>query len=256
MAGLAQASRVARRRRPVGGEELDQRAGLRIGEAALEQVDQRAGAAQPVLLGRRDMQREQRFEQMHVRVLPARQLHLAAPRRELLEEAAVARIGEVRLHRLPGRVGKLDRARVMRRAEIPGEREQHEGVVVGVARIVERRALGRDRAKPAAVRRARGADQKRKAVARGLAERRIAVEHIGVAEHVSEPRLHQRRAARAPDRAAQRVDLFGEAAGRIGDALQPERADVFEQPRPQRAQIVWIEHRHVCAALPRRVRAR
>ena len=157
----------------------------------------------------------------------------AAPRRELLEEAAVARIGEARLHRLPGRVGKLDRARVMRRAEIPGEREQHEGVVVGVARIVERRAFGRDRAKPAAVRRARGADEKRKAVARRLAERRIAVEHIGVAEHVSEPRLHQRGAARAPDRAAQRVDLLGEAAGRIGDALQPERADVFEQPRPQ-----------------------
>ena len=146
----------------------------------------------------RDMQRQQRLEQMHMRVLPPRQLHLGAPRRELLEEPAMARIGEVRLHRLPGRVGKLDRARIVRRAEVPGEREQHEGVVVGVARIVERGALGRDRAKPAAVRRARGADQKRKTMARGLAERRIAVEHIGVAEHVREARLHQGGAAGAP----------------------------------------------------------
>ena len=63
-------------------------------------------------------------------------------------------------------------ARVIGRAEIPGEREQHEGVVVGIAGVVERRAFDRDRTKPAAVRRARGADQERNAVPRGLRRRR------------------------------------------------------------------------------------
>ena len=82
------------------------------------------------------------------------------------------RIGEPLLHRLPGGVGKLDRGRVLGRAEIPGEREQHEGLVVGVARVVERRAVDRDRAKPAAVRRARRAHQERDAVPRRLAEAR------------------------------------------------------------------------------------
>ena len=114
----------------------------------------RAGAAQPVLLAGRDMQREQRFEQMHVRVLPPRQLHLRAAGRELLEEAAVLAVRKPRLHRLPCGVGKLDRARVAGGAEIPGEREQHERVVVGVARVVERRAVDRGRAEPAAVGRA------------------------------------------------------------------------------------------------------
>ena len=110
MAGLAQAPFLAGRDRPVLREELDQRAGLRIDEAPLEQIDQRARAAQPVLLRGRRMQREHGFEQMHVRVLPARQLHARAARRELLEEAAVERIGQPVLHELPGRVGELDRA--------------------------------------------------------------------------------------------------------------------------------------------------
>ena len=112
------------------------------------------------------------------------------------------------LHELPCGVGKLDRARVSGRAEIPGEREQHEGVVVGVARVVERRAVDRDRAKPAAVRRARGAHQEGEAMARGLAERGIAAHQIGVAEHIGQARLHQRGAALIGDRLSPSASRF------------------------------------------------
>ena len=202
------------------------------------------------------MQREQRFEQVHVRVLPPRQLHLRAARREFLVEAAMPRVHKLRLHGLPRRVGKLDRARVVGGAEVPRECEQHEGVVVGVARVVERRAFHRGRAEPAAVGRARGAHQKRDGVRGSLAESRIAVEQAGVAEHIGEAGLHQRGAPLVRHRRAERVDVFEKAPGRIVDAREPVAADVVEQPRPQRVEIVRIEHRHHCVALPPGVSAR
>ena len=186
---------------------------------------------------------------MHVRVLAARQLHAGAARRELLEEAAVLRIGKPLLHELPGGVGKLDHGAVAGRAAIPGEREQHESVVVGVARVVERRTLDRDHAKPAAVRRARGAHQERKAVLCRLAENWIATQQIGVAEHVGETRLHQRGTPRRRNRCAQRIEIFEKPARRIVDTREPKAANMVDQPRPQRAQVVRIED-HDCVALP------
>ena len=74
MAGFAQAAFVTGRDRPVFAEELDQRTSLRIEKPPFEQVDESARASQPVLLTRPNMQREHCFEQMHVRILPARQL--------------------------------------------------------------------------------------------------------------------------------------------------------------------------------------
>ncbi len=128
--------------------------------------------------------------------------------RELLEEAAMRGSREPRCIELPRGVGKLDRARIVGRAEIPGEREQHEGVVVGVARVVERRAVDRDRAEPAAVGRARRAHQERDAVPRGLAGSGIAAQQIGVAEHIGEARLHQRGAPLIRDRASPSASRF------------------------------------------------
>ena len=203
------------------------------------------------------MQRKHGFEQMHVRVLPAREFNARAAGRELLEEAAVQRIGEAMLHEVPGRVGELDHASVAGRAAIPGEREQHEGVVVGIARVVERRPFDRDGAKPAAVGRTCGPHQERKPMPRGLAEGGIATEQIGVAEHIGEARLHQRGAALACDRCAQRIEIFEEAAGRIMNAREPETADVIDQPGPQRGRIIGIEHHsippHAIRAFPNRV---
>ena len=77
---------------------------------------------------------------------------------------------------------------------------------------------------------------------RRLAESWIAAQQIGVAEHVGEARLHQRGAPRRPRSGAERIEIFEKPAGRIVDAREPERADMIEQPRPQRAQIVRIEH--------------
>jgi hypothetical protein len=145
---------------------------------------------------------------------------------------------------LPGGIGKLDRGRVIGRAEIPGKREQHERMIVGVARVIERVAVDRDGMKPAAIGGARGAHQEGDAMLRGLAECRVAAQHVGVAEHIGQARLHQRRAPLIMNRAPVGIECLEEAAGRIGEPLAPERAQVLEQPGPQRARIVGIEQRH------------
>src|SRR5262245_258905 len=66
-----------------------------------------------------------------------------------------------------------------------------------------------------------------------------------MAEHVSEARLYQRGAAAARDRAAERIELLEKSAGRIAHALEPEWADVLDQPRPQCRQIGRVEQSHV-----------
>ena len=71
---------------------------------------------------------------------------------------------------------------------------------------------------------------------RRLAERGIAAQQVGVAEHIGEARLHQGGAPLIRDRCAQRIEIFEKPAGRIVDARKPKAADMIDQPRPQRAQ--------------------
>src|SRR6266446_10891300 len=129
---------------------------------------------------------------MHMRILPPRQSDLPAPGNMVLEEAAVATVSETFLHEPPGAMRELDCRLFAGCAKIPGEREQHESLVVAIARLIQDIAVHRNRAIPATVGRGAAAGEKAKAMRGGLGECGLATEHERMAEDVGQSRLNER----------------------------------------------------------------
>ena len=119
---------------------------VEVGEKQRKEI---AGAVLEDVVMRRVERSDHRFEQMHVRVLPAR--HRG---RQALEKTTVRRT-QLRLQEMAERVDLGANLRIAIERIHAGERQQHECVVIGVAQGLEHRAIRRQ-----------GVDEARSAIGR------------------------------------------------------------------------------------------
>src|SRR5690606_32211790 len=138
MARLDDLARRTGRTTPVPIEMLGEDARLRVEEEPVEERADRVGAVEPRPAGIGLGPREQRFEEVHVRVLRAR-LGARRPRFvAAVEEAAVDRVGELLADERPDLARGVPRARIPARGEPRGGREQDERVLVELLPPLER----------------------------------------------------------------------------------------------------------------------
>jgi len=190
MARLPQGARGPRGGAPIGGEEFAERAGFGIDQPARQQIDQGIGPIQPALLARGPGQGVTGFEQVHMRILPARQ----GAQTILGETAMVGRqmvLDEV--HHPPGACKRLG---LTGRARVPGAGEQHEGQIIKVHAIIDRRPVGHDDMAVPPVGIGAGSGQEVIAVVRRQEARPGRIEAMGMGEDIDQPRGHQGRATR------------------------------------------------------------
>ena len=123
--------------RPVFLEILAQHPLLLVVEVGEKQREEITGAVLEHRLMGRIERRDHGFEQMHVRILPARHR-----RRQSLQKAAMRR-AQMRVQERQQRVDFGADLRVAVERINAGERQQHERVVIGIAQRVQHRAIGR-----------------------------------------------------------------------------------------------------------------
>ena len=175
------------------------------------------------------MEREHRLESVHLRILAARQRGRIA-----LEPAAMDGVGEGGVEIVEFRADQRAHLRVGPQAIGPGERQQAERLIVGVAPPVGERPVGLDQvdetrppvARPAPL------DQPREAVERQHRRRLVPAEQRRMGIDIDLPRLHPHPAGRVALGRAIGVEALDETAMAMIPALQvPERQRAVADPR-------------------------
>ena len=212
-------------RRPVGVEELGQRSGRRVEEAALEEIDQRLGAVEERGLARRLVPGKHRFEQMHMRVGAARQRIPA-----VLGVTAMDRIGALVVETGKRAVGPLPCFWPFAHAPQPCRGEQNERLIVGVARFVLHRPVGVEQVDETAVGMPAGLGQRRKqALQKPVGHGPAHV--LGMGEHVDLAGQHAQPLGVVRRRLAGEIQRLVHAATVLIDAVPgPERQAGLEKP--------------------------
>ena len=204
-------------------------------QARLEQGDDRGRALGKAGSRLCAFQRKIGLEQVHQRVLPLR----ARGDRPGIEHAAMHRVEQPRIDERRDALGKVEQRGIAVQPVQPGDREQHEGVGIGIAHIGDDAAIAADREGEARHPVGFLMEVAQQRCHRGFGKLATAIgpaQLRRMREDVDLARLHHR-PVRNVDRRARRVEPLAKARrGGIEARAEPDRQCCVDDPVHEQAQ--------------------